>query len=248
MKKLAVLMAAGMMTGSGLLADVIWSENFASTTINSSTFATLGGTANNLTFNTWVAAKGTNTAEFNSNGLIVDGTLRIASNADHTQYKYSGGGIILNPSLFTGGAGTYRLTFDVNLAVAGDGVQVRVFGGRGYDITGATNQRLIVRTRGDSVLDANVGTSVTMYGAGPGATPATMDKLAGTQYQTVGTFTGQFVDFEYNGTDAVGILLSSANGAVAFFDNLQVIPEPATLGLFIVSSAGLLAFRRCSLK
>jgi len=190
----------------------VWHEDFSLTSPTHSVFAVLGGSAENaahrtLEFGQWVAAKGSN---WDGNGTV-DGERRLkVSSAEEP----AASGVILDPTLFGGESGVYRLEYAAEvsgIAQPASAITIQVYGGRGYNLSpGSTdNSRLIVRTRDNIGMWAGAN--------------ASMFLLHETEMAQNGVYSEGRLEFEYNGTDAVGILLGSRSGATALFNEVRMI-------------------------
>jgi len=234
MKMLGFILSA-MLISSNAMAGLIYSEDFdPAPTIESTFNAQLGGNTlavnhKYLDFGVWART---------TNGALVDdgsGTNNVlrAHQADITNVRMVG--VYIDPALF-GSAGTYTLSFDVIGADAGI-ANVFIYAGSGYDLTGATDAKL--------VLSLSAG-GFAAYTGLTGQNGATASQLATANFNPTVSQTVK-LDFVYDGSSAIAVAIGGYNTAL-LIDNVQVIPEPATLGLFVGSSALLLMIRKITTR
>lgn len=213
----------------------IWSEDFTTApTMRSDYSSTLGGNTSQtahleIDFGDWCVAN-PGTGPGSVHGSVIDGELYVASWA----LARRGVGVILDPSTFTGGAGTYEVTFDLATTVGDQPlsqVHLDVWAGRDYDLSGDGWARLVLDL-GNALADPPIN----VEGLG-GASANLLAQYAAPNATAV--LTGQTLQFDYNGTDAVGIIFGSVAKGVGQFDNVSIsmIPEPATAGNYVLCDA-----------
>lgn len=240
MKKIAMSMALILGASMAAQASVIYSQDFSASTNTylryGDGYAVLGGsTANSnhreIDFGEWAGGSG------QANAVVTDGAMQIQG--------YNGGtggtrgiGVVIDPTLFGGVAGTYTFKFDLKIS-GQDGtekVYADVWAGSGYNLEETTDSKRIA-------LDtANARGTRNFLAAVSGA--AASNLAESTYTSDIAAFETKTVDFTYDGTSAVALLFTADGGVLGTIDNVQVIPEPATLGLIALTSVGLLVVRR----
>lgn len=186
---------------------VIFADDFSSSTLTTNPNGYLGGWySSQISFGEWVADTGH--ASISGGLATVDSTSGVRSLA-----------IVIDPANFSG-AGTHTLTFDVS-SYSGDGDDtglVRIWQGSGYNLG----------------LDSADGIQVdTQAGSFEAFGSAEAEQLADFSFTTTGS--AYSIDFDYDGSSAVGIFLGVQTSAWPFpeasFDNISLssaaaIPEP----------------------
>ncbi len=210
---------------------MIYQEDFSSTTIVNDENKHLGGYyGDNIGFGEWFG---------NADRVGIDNQqLKVEAES-----SFDGSGLFLAPSLFSNGAGTYTLQYQITSVVnLGNGSEARISVWQGTDTSSSSG--------GDS-LYLEVGTGD--YGS-LSATGAATASLTTTQSQTsTGLFTASF---QYDGTSAVALIFGThfdhwvSGFPVVHYDNIQIIspvPEPSSgvfVGGLLLGAAGWQALRR----
>lgn len=211
-------------------AEIIYYEDF------SGSFATVD--SNSLVFGGSASNSGHRTLGFNQFGgqttltnlSAIGGTLGIAS----TSTNRRGVSLILDPTIFTPGAGDYRVSFDVSNYTAGSGASPAgvflLYAASGYNIAPANNGNARVVVNASTAA----GTPLSMFGSAG----ASINGLVDNSVNGNGSVS---VDFTYDGSSAIGLLVGSNFGTSYQIDNLTVqtasVPEPNSL--LLISSLGL---------
>ncbi|MDZ8119153.1 PEP-CTERM sorting domain-containing protein [Pontiella agarivorans] len=232
--KLIMAIAGAGLTVSVMADLTVWSENFDSEPANIVTTTAitehyLGGSSATTGFEpgVWIA-RTSNNLKFNNQNATV-------STANNTR----GAGIVLAASVFTHGAGTYTLNYDVNLTTfnsLSNRVKILVFEGNGYN---STDSGIHFNTTQGSAADLE-------FKNYEGTATASLIASTGDLLENGAS---QSVQFDYSGTGviALGFQVSALSGSSvkAEFDNLSItIPEPASLGLIAAAGAGIFFVRR----
>jgi len=221
-----------------LAAAVIYTENFATTTLADKPNSYLGGYYGSpVTFGEWVRAS-------NSTISANSGSLQVGSDSG-----FRSAAVLLSPDLFPS-AGTYTLSFDIlnYTGDANDTATVGIWSGSGYDLTHSSGSALILNSL-TGVLQAQGS--------------ATSSQLSSTSYMAAGSYS---VDFTYDGYSTVALFLAATTGGYPFptvrYDNVTIssmsapmefpasspaesIPETTVPAIFgLAASLGLLRRRR----
>lgn len=232
------IMSAFILMGGIVHADAIYQENFDGTlpTLVGNNQAELGGSAANT------ARRDINLGEWaydpsTGNGVISGGAMNFV--AGHP--AYIGVGTFQDASSMVSGT-TYRLTFDLVASQSGNASQdgnafVDVWSASGFNIADGNNNesRVMMDTR-----ETAAGVKLTTF------VDASASDLGGLIIADAGTYTSQTYDFTWDGGDAVALMFSGNVGMDGAVDNISinVVPEPATLGLITVFSGAMLFIRR----
>jgi hypothetical protein len=216
-----------------LISKAAITVDFSSETIEDQANGYLGGWFGNpMSFDQWYGAS--------SDASISGGQLNVT-----TTSGYRGAVLLLDSSAFEPfGAGSYTLTYDVTSfslsngasTSADDFAEVRIWSGSGYDLTNTTGNALSVSPQNGSF---------TAQGT------ATVNLLASGQVNSTGI--ANTLQFEYDGTSAIGLFFGAITGNWPFpdvsYDNLSIgpvaVPEPGSIALYCgLLTGGLIMLRR----
>lgn len=226
MKVVTLILAVTMVAGAA--SSVIWSEDFSSPTVFD---------PNSNPFNVWDDnAGGGTTMQWNEANAIVGAEQLV--NTSGTTGQNRGVAYVLDPSEISGGiaAGDYTLKFDITDMLNGTVMGVSVYDGT-RDDTGSVNTYRIdlLSAAASPLVHVNAGTG-------------SLDLLESATYNDVDhEGTTVQLDFTYDGTgDIVMVwdLPSSTTQRAYTIDNVEIIPEPATIGLMAVFGVGIFFSRR----
>ncbi|WFB35001.1 hypothetical protein P3T73_12610 [Kiritimatiellota bacterium B12222] len=210
-----------------LRSDVIFTEDFSSSTLEHESNGYLGGWFSDLVdFDQWLSG--------DYGEITTSETLKIFNEAPNTTRSAA---IVLSPDAFeTAGVGTYTLSYDiVNYAGSvGDYASVNVWSGSGYGPPGETGNALIINTLSSTV---------------PTAGSAISTELTSNTHTTTGT--GFSMNFNWDGVSAIVLNLGGYNvnyphlsveydNIQIFGGNVPVIPEMSSLWLMILSFSGIM--------
>jgi hypothetical protein len=237
MKKVMTVTAILMVAGFAMADITIWSEDFTTPpTIQQDDLARIPF---EYSQGTWVAAPsgGSGGAKML---VTASNELRMRS---HDNGATRGGGIALDSSLFAGtGAGTYTLNFDIISMWNPSRLDVSVWDAQSNGAA-ETNAYTI-----DTVAGYQADLDVKYF---DGMTPTT--NLTGHVEYLVGDVgAAKTINFEYDGTGDVVLLLAAENTINTWHSNIVVdnlsvttaIPEPSTLGLVGFMGGAILFIRR----
>jgi len=217
---------------SVLISKAAITIDFSSETIENQANGFVGGWfGGSMSFDQWYGDS--------SDASIGGGQLNVSSTS-----AFRGAVLLLDSSAFAPfGAGNYTLTFDVTSfslsngasSSADDFAEVRIWSGSGYDLTNTTGNALAVSPQNGS-FTAQGNASVNL--------------LASRQVDSTGI--ANTLQFEYDGTSAIGLFLGAMTGGWPFpnvsYDNVSIgpvaVPEPGSVALYCGFATGLLIILR----
>ncbi|YCM43316.1 PEP-CTERM sorting domain-containing protein [Verrucomicrobiaceae bacterium 227] len=229
----AQLIGLGLLTAitcqSSQAATILYLEDFSSPNRANTTVPYLGGWyGNEIDFGDVVGP---------SNHVSITVTETLGLSNDTTSYRSAA--IVIDPAVFTSGAGTYTLKYDITAynGDSNDQADIRVWQGSGYDFNPPSSGNALI-------VDTQQGALIPQLSAAANQVASDIRTTTGTDFT---------VNFNYDGVSAVGIFLGSTNTGGTQprieFDNIRIeapdsIPEPSSAILALLATGLILVRRR----